>query len=475
MEAPLYETLKHYRQLKNHSFHMPGHKGGTHIPLEEIIGFDVTELDGLDNLHAPVGIIDEAQKRASRLYGTEKSYFLINGSTVGILASILGLTNKGDKILVARNCHKSVYHGLILNELKPVYVYPEMIEAYGISGSVSYEKIEQAIKEHPDIKIAIITSPTYEGITSDIEKIASILHNKNIPLIVDEAHGAHFRFHQQFPQSAIQLGADIVIHSLHKTLPALTQTALLHINNKNIPFERIKEYLGMLQTSSPSYVLMASMDYCLGLLEDTGKTLYEDFYHELISFRKKIYQKLRYIKLIDENIAHTKKCYELDISKLIFYVGDTDHTGHQLEALLRNQYKVQMELSNQNIVLGMTTVSNTKDSLDQLFQAITTIDGQFKEKSQKTDILNIEEWVMPILTPYEAKNRKHITVQLNESIGKIAAEFVIPYPPGIPLIAPGEKITQNIIKIIKQYQLAGHAITGLKDLSLNYMDIVEGV
>ena len=257
----IYNYLEEYSESDFYGMHMPGHKRNQKMMENDLpYEIDITEIDEFDDLHHADGIIREAQERAARLYCADETHFLVNGSTVGILSAIMGVTDKQDQILVARNCHKSVYHAIYLNELKPVYVYPEYDEKTGLNGEVRVDDITLLLDKNPNIKAVMIVSPTYDGVVSDVKKIAEVAHVHKIPLIVDEAHGAHFGFHPYFPKNANENGADIVIHSVHKTLPSLTQTALLHINETSVNREKVRMYLHMLQSSSPSYVLMASID-----------------------------------------------------------------------------------------------------------------------------------------------------------------------------------------------------------------------
>ena len=249
----IYERLEEYGNSDYYGFHMPGHKRNMDIPGHVAASrIDITEIDGFDDLHHAEGALKEAQERAASLYGSESSHFLVNGSTAGILSSIFGLTNKGDKILVARNCHKSVYHAIYMNELRPVYVWPGFDEETQLSTQISPEDVREALDREPQIRAVVVVSPTYDGVVSDVAGIAAAAHEKGVPLIVDEAHGAHFGFHPYFPENSNRKGADIVIHSVHKTLPALTQSALLHMNGSRASRERVEMYLHMLQSSSPS-------------------------------------------------------------------------------------------------------------------------------------------------------------------------------------------------------------------------------
>lgn len=294
--SDLYKNLIEYSNSDYYPFHMPGHKRNIEDGVSPF-SYDITEIDGFDNLHNPQGILKIAMEEAADFYGTDKTYYLVNGSTCGLLSAICGVTSRGDKILVARNCHKAVYNAIYLNELTPVYINPEYIEMYGINGGISPEAVQYGLAENPDIKAVIITSPTYEGVVSDVQRIAEIVHKKGIPLIVDEAHGAHFGLHKCFPQSAVKLGADIVIQSVHKTLPSLTQTALLHIRSDIVNVSEVERFLHIYQSSSPSYVLMSSIDECINKLKSDGLFLFEP-----------------YVKRLEVMLTHEKQLTHLKIA-----------------------------------------------------------------------------------------------------------------------------------------------------------------
>ena len=267
----LYRKLKEYANTGYYPFHMPGHKRNTALIGSELpYELDITEIDGFDDLHHSEGILKELQEYAACVYHAEETHYLVNGSTVGLLSAVMGSTNSGDCILMARNCHKSVYNAVFMNQLHPIYIYPE-------NGAINPGEVKRILEENPNVKSVVITSPTYEGVVSDVERIAGIVHEKGIPLIMDEAHGAHFGFHPYFPKNSNTLGADIVIHSLHKTLPSLTQTALLHMNGELANRTDIREYVHMLQSSSPSYILMAGIDECVRFVGERSSDVFDNY------------------------------------------------------------------------------------------------------------------------------------------------------------------------------------------------------
>ena len=468
----LYEKLEAYEKSDYYGFHMPGHKRNLDITQANLpYGIDITEIEGFDNLHHAEEIIMEAEVRAASMYHAEETHYLINGSTAGILSAVMGCTKKGGKILMARNCHKSVYHAVFLNELRPVYIYPEFDETMELNMAVSPEKIERLLEEHKEVQAVVLTSPTYDGVLSDIERISEIVHQKKIPLIVDEAHGAHFGFHPYFPENANTKGADVVIHSLHKTLPALTQTALIHLNGTRIDRRKIRNYLHIFQTSSPSYVLMASMDECLRTVEEQGDVLFETYVKNLESKRGEL-KKLKHIRLMETE--------EFDRSKLVLSVKDTIlkkenrvFTGKMLYERLLLEYHLQMEMAAGSYVIAMTSIGDTKEGMDRLLSALFEIDEELEKKSEEE-----KRYYLPrqeqVLTSFEVEGMRRMenvkSLSWKESAGFISMEYAYLYPPGIPLIVPGERITKETAAMLVDYQNKGFSVEGIS--VENYIEVL---
>ena len=463
----LYDKLLKYSQTDYYGFHMPGHKRNKalmncSLPYE----LDITEIDGFDDLHHAKEILKEAQERAAQLYHADETCYLINGSTAGILSAVLGCTSKGDRILVARNCHKSVYHAVYMNELEPVYLYPQFYAEIELNGPIDSESVRQALKQYEDIKAVVITSPTYDGVLSDVKAIAKVVHEKGIPLIVDEAHGAHFGLHPYFPDNSNKKGADVVIHSLHKTLPSLTQTALIHMNGELIDKRTIKQYLHMVQTSSPSYVLMAGMDECVRMFLDNGQDCLQTYVDLLEETRKRL-KGLRHLKLVETEMY--------DRSKLVISVKETNMTSRQLHDILLNKYHLQMEMTAGSYVLAMTSVGDTKEGMQRLVDALEEIDAAASD-IKETDMEHFKEnghFSLPrlqgVYSPAKLDRllRKKGDIQTSslpwkECVGYISTEYAYIYPPGIPLIVPGEKITEEAAILLIEYSEMGFSIEGLE-------------
>lgn len=470
----LYDQLRDYAKSDYYPFHMPGHKrrlGGFMNPIET----DITEIEGFDNLHHAEGILKEAQERAAAVYGSENTYFLVNGSTAGILGAVSACTSIGGKILMARNCHKAVYHSVLIRELDAVYIYPQQEKGIGLNCGLSPEKIREMLITAPDIQAVIITSPSYDGVVSDVEKIADICHTYQKPLIVDEAHGAHFGFHPYFPKNSIGKGADIVIHSLHKTLPAFTQTGLIHLNGSLVDQAVLERYLGIYQTSSPSYLLMAGVDQCIRMLEESGDRLFGEFVENLEQFRTKTGE-LQMVGLAGkEELAREKDVADLDLSKLILYIKNGSMSGNELYEELLQHYHLQLEMAAGDYALALTSIGDTREGFDRLYQALEEIDRRLLakdpvqlEKRSYAGMNNLTE--MPVCRAVERRMER---ILLENAIGRIAGEFVYLYPPGIPLIVPGEKISGEFVENVLQYREKGFSLQGMKDYSGKYLEVLE--
>ncbi len=469
----LYQALSAYSESSFYPCHMPGHKRS---PLSgEMADFykiDITEIDGFDNLHQAEGILAEAQERASRLYGTEETFFLVNGSTCGVLSAVMAATRPGDEILMARNCHKSVYHAAILHGLRAHYYYPELIREYDIFDGVCPDEIGRLLDRFPACKAVVVTSPTYEGIISDVKKIADVVHERGKILIVDEAHGAHLGLRGATGKTGDDRGiqgqadaalrdADLVIHSLHKTLPSMTQTALLHVNGSRVDRIRLRRYLSMLQSSSPSYVLMASMDSCVRFLEEQGEARFAAMQTHYENFCKKT-KNLRHLR-VGKMADVSEKTYALtdwDIGKVVISVRGTNMTGKALSDALRKEYQLELEMAAQTYALAMMTLMDEAEGWQRLADALIGIDGRI-EKETAQSAAKSTVYGEAKLTMAEAFHSRREELALQDTPGRISADFVTPYPPGIPLVAPGELINEEIVKEIERQRKTGLCVQGV--------------
>ena len=471
--------------------HMPGAKRNSELigrymdDMPAPYDIDITEIDGFDNMHNADGMIKKAFEKTAVLYGADESLFLVNGSTAGNMAAICGVTDKGDSIIVARNCHISVYNAIILNELDANYVYPQYDDEYGYYKGISLREIKDTVEKNEsmgkDIKAVVITSPTYEGNVSDIKNIAAYLHEHNIPLIVDEAHGAHFKFSCEFPQTAVEQGADIVINSVHKTLPSLTQTAVMHINYGYVNVSKVKRYWNIYQSTSPSYILMGSIDRCMSIIEKDGEYLFENYISKLKILRNKLGQ-LKNIKLIDSD----------DISKIVIGCDN----AKILYDILLNEYGIQLEMSSLKYAIAMTSIFDSAEYYDRFYNALCEIDRRYNANNierynifnntssiKKADIkVNIADFKNEALMSIakalnEGDKNGYDKIMMNDSslYGRISAKMVYVYPPGIPILCPGEIISENVVNIISKAIDNGLEVVGLELDGLEYPYINDNI
>ncbi|MFI3176592.1 MAG: aminotransferase class I/II-fold pyridoxal phosphate-dependent enzyme [Eubacteriales bacterium] len=466
--ADLWEQLELYAQSDKYPFHMPGHKRNEElVARSKCYQLDLTEIEGFDNLHDPQTIFREAMEEAAVLYHAKKSYFLVNGSTCGILTAMSAITQLGDEIIIARNSHKAIYHGAMLRNLGLVYAYPTYLDEYDINGSIEPEQIQELLEAHPKVKTVIITSPTMQGIVSDVKHIASICHQYGVPLIVDEAHGAHFGLTKESLPNSNQLGADLVIQSLHKTLPSLTQTAMLHLNGELVSNHVVEQYLSIYQTSSPSYLLLGSVIRCnelmkyekemrIALLQQYAKTLEEAG------------NNLQWIRIFSQEDARRVGCYGRDIGKIIISVKHAHFTGKQLYDILISDYGLQMEMAAETYVLAIVTGYDTMEGIERLIAALRAIDqsitGVNSEDSKKSMSAYLTSKEMKAtMSIYDAMQLEKQYKAIQHSCGCISAGYVMIYPPGVPVLVPGEMITAECCEWIQLCIQQEMNIQGLTD------------
>ena len=473
--------LYQYGRGEVYPFHMPGHKRQAPTPyLTDPWKEDITEITGFDNLHHAEGILKEAQEYGAKIFRAKRTWFLINGSTAGLLAAVSACTSPGGKLLMARNCHKAVYHAAYLRQLKTEYLYPSREKTLGMNGGICPEDVESALKKDPDIQAVLITSPTYDGILSDVKRIAQAAHSHGIPLIVDEAHGAHLPFHPVFPQSALYLGADLVIQSLHKTLPALTQTAVLHRQSDLVPDERLERFLGIYQTSSPSYVLMASITACLRYLEEDGGQAFDRYVSRLEFCRRKLSQ-MKNLYLPGRELRGQGEIFDLDPSKILISGLGSGMEGPVLHRTLREKYGLEMEMEAPGYVLALTGVMDTEEGFDRLAEALKEIDAGLslnRRGAGKRSTPFFEKYpeelrpgqAMTIARAMEAESEE---MELEDSTGEISGEFAYLYPPGIPVLAPGEEISREFITQAALWKKQGLELQGLSDHRLKRIRTVK--
>ena len=510
-DQELYKKLIAYADSPAYPFHMPGHKRNKRFGLAEPMGMDITEITGFDNLHHPEEIIKKEQEFAAKLYGAKESFFLVNGSTSGILAAVSAAVPRGGRLLLCRNAHKSVYNAAYLRQLELSYLRQDKTKI-GLETAVCVQEVERALAlEKADA--VLITSPTYEGMVADVERIAQLVHEKGLPLIVDEAHGAHFGFHPFFPESALQKGADLVIQSVHKTLPSLTQTAVLHVGKEAEQYVdrmKVRRFLSIYQTSSPSYILMGSISKCLHTLRT------EDF-ERYVERLQRFYEacgSLRHIKLCvlpceqtkdrltPSDMEQTVSVYAQDYSKLVLYTKNREWDGVRLFEILRDRYHLECEMAAKDYVLAMTSVADTDEGFERLLLALKELDtecgreGNYKdgetmsfgkgpvqyatstesdaeEKEQNCSVGDFPETIYRISQILDGEAGETETVAFQKCAGRISAEFIYCYPPGTPLIVPGERIREKDVAYIRTCMERGLNVQGPQDYSMNYLNVVR--
>lgn len=421
--------------------HMPGHKRNVALApyLQKLAAdCDITEIDGFDNLHDARGILREGMARTAAMWGSERAFWLVGGSTAGILAAVWASVPDGAKVICARNCHASVYNALTLRRAEPAFLMPELCERTGVFGPLRPQAVAEALREAPDAKLVILTSPTYEGILSDLPAICALAHARGVPVLVDEAHGAHLGFGHGFPDGALRAGADLVVHSLHKTLPSLTQTAALHVQGDLADARALAAALAVFETSSPSYLLMASIDGCTRLLEARGGELFAAWAERLRRFQARAAE-LRHLRLAPWG-------WPRDPSKLAICTERCDLSGARLAQLLRER-QIEPEMAARYHALAMTGMGDEDAALDALADALTVIDGAARPRESAPV-------PVPVLPPralpmWEAAARPRESVRLEEAAGRVCAERIWAYPPGIPLALPGEVLTGPLLALLR--------------------------
>ncbi len=480
----LYDALRRYAASDTYPFHMPGHKrrlGGMCDPF----AIDITEVDGFDDLHHAEGILLQAQERAAGFYGAHETFYLVNGSTAGILAAVsaAAAANGGKRrILMARNSHRSAYHAVYLNRLEPVYLYPEEpgeaeADRYafrmGVNGRIDPEQVSLMLDRYPDVCAVFVTSPTYDGVVSPVRELAHVSHAHGVPLIVDSAHGAHFGLHPLLPRGAVREGADLVVHSLHKTLPSLTQTALLHVGGDLADPDLVRRFLDIYQTSSPSYVFMAGMDRCIRFMEKEGKAIYEELFNRLNALYKAA-ESLPGIRLIRTD----------DPTRILISAGGR-LSGREICAILRTDFHIEPEMQAPGYVLCLVGAGDDAAGFERLERALAHIsmaacrraeacqDGVQRGDTQEPEEVFCVPDPETVCSIQEAWDGDFKEVPLEESKGEISAEFVSLYPPGTPILTPGERISDQILAHLCRCRDVGFSLVGMADHSMKRIRVLS--
>lgn len=462
-KAPLYEAVIKYIKRGMTPFHMPGHTQGKGAPrtLKRLFGdrffdFDLTEVSGLDYLHYAHGVIKEAEELASKLYNTKSTIFLINGTTAGIHAMILATIKRGEKIIIGRNSHRSVIGGILLAGGIPVFVQPEFNEEFGIITNLTPQSIEKTIKANRDAKAVLVTTPNYYGMQGRVKDIVNLAHENGLYALIDEAHGAHFPFNKKFPKSAILYGADFVTQSAHKTLPTLTQTSFLHVVTGKGNLDLVEQILTIIESSSPSYIFMTAMDIVRKEMAINGQKLWDDAI-EIAEYARKEISKIPGFKVTTSKIVNGNDIFAFDPIKLTINVQELGYSGFEFESYL-NKNGIEIELADLQNVLLFITLGTKKKDVNKLISVLKKV-NKLKERStiKMPRFPEASEFVM---IPNEAFNKKYETVKLKDAIDRISWGIVAPYPPGIPVLVPGMRITKEQIEFVEEVFSRGGLVQG---------------
>ncbi|HPZ10143.1 MAG TPA: aminotransferase class I/II-fold pyridoxal phosphate-dependent enzyme [Candidatus Eremiobacteraeota bacterium] len=489
--TPYFDALLDYVQKGTISFHCPGHKAGKgmHEKFKKYVGlqglaFDLTEVLGLDDLHQPRSVLKEAQELASEAYGAEKTFFLINGSTSGNQAMIFGICNPGEEVIIPRNAHKSTISAFIISGAIPVFMEPVYDDFYFIDHNVTLETVEKALNKYQNAKALLIVSPTYYGSTADLESIISLVHDRGKIALVDEAWGPHLKFHPELPKTALECGADVVVNSTHKLIGGMSQGAMLHLRGNRVDYSRIASAVRFFTSTSPSCLIVASLDVARMQMATEGEKLLSETIHMAEYARERI-NNIETLHCFGKELVGKPGVFGFDPTKLTVDVADTGYSGYEMNQILRYEYGVQIELQQLFHVLALITIGNTREDVVKLVDSIEDIVVNRKRiKSPEESLLKMVEkrlgkefempdWPPRKMSPREAFISDSEMVLTDSSIGRVSSDMITPYPPGIPAICPGEVITEQIVDYLRIEDNWGAHIQGLTDPTLARMRVVK--
>lgn len=478
--TPLFSGLLEHAKKNPVQFHIPGHKKGNGMAPEfrEFIGdnalsIDLINIGPLDDLHQPKGIIKEAQDLAAEAFGADHTFFSVQGTSGAIMAMIMAVCGPGDKIIVPRNVHKSIMSAVVFSGAIPIFIHPEIDKELGISHGITTDSVKRALEQYPDAKALLVINPTYFGVSADLKSIVDIAHSYNVPVLVDEAHGVHIHFHDELPLSAMQAGADMAATSVHKLGGSMTQSSILNLKGNLVSYKRVQAILSMLTTTSTSYLLLASLDVARKELATKGRELVDRAIQLANSIRKQI-NEIEHIKCIGEEILETEAAHDYDPTKLIISVKDLGMSGYDVEKWLREHYSIEVEMSDLYNILCIITHGDSEREADILVSALKQL-----AEERHTLAERIETKVLlpdiPILavSPRDAFYSETELVPFDQSEGRIIAEFIMVYPPGIPIFIPGEIITSDNLLYIKKNMEAGLPVQGPEDYDFRMLRVIK--
>ena len=480
LETPLFDTLLKHQNRHPVQFHIPGHKKGQGMDpaFREFVGDNVLSIDliniaPLDDLHSPKGVIAQAQKLAAEAFGADYTFFSVQGTSGAIMTMILTVVGPGDKIIVPRNVHKSIMSAIVFAGAIPIFIHPEVDTDLGISHGISPDSVEKALRDYPDAKAVLVINPTYFGFVADLQKIVQIVHNYNIPVIVDEAHGVHIKFHDNLPLSAMQAGADMAATSVHKLGGSMTGSSILNVKEGLVSTKRVQSILSMLTTTSTSYPLLASLDTARRQLAINGYDLIDEAIRLAKNTRKRI-NTIPHLSCVGREKLGSPATFDMDPTKLLISVKDLGITGHVAEEWLRQNANLEVELSDLYNILCIVTIADTKKEMNLLVNALTRLSNHFESEAAITEVkVTIPEIPALAMTPRDAFYAATESIPLAESEGYICAEFIMVYPPGIPIFIPGEIITKENIEYIQINIEAGLPVQGPEDDTLKNIRVIK--
>ena len=480
LETPLFDALLKHRNRHPVQFHIPGHKKGQGMDpaFREFVGDNVLSIDliniaPLDDLHSPKSVIAQAQKLAAEAFGADHTFFSVQGTSGAIMTMVLTVVGPGDKIIVPRNVHKSIMSAIVFAGAIPIFIHPEVDKDLGISHGISPESVEKALCDYSDAKAVLVINPTYFGFVADLQKIVQIVHNYNIPVIVDEAHGVHIKFHDDLPLSAMQAGADMAATSVHKLGGSMTGSSVLNVKEGLISAKRVQSVLSMLTTTSTSYPLLASLDTARRQLAINGHDLLQEALRLAKDTRKRI-NAIPHLSCVGREKLGSSATFDMDPTKLLISVKDLGITGHEAEEWLRQNANLEVELSDLYNILCIVTIADTKKEMNLLVNALTRLSNFFDSEAAVTEVkVTIPEIPALAMTPRDAFYAATESIPLAESEGYICAEFIMVYPPGIPIFIPGEIITKENIEYIQMNIKAGLPVQGPEDDTLKNIRVIK--
>ncbi|HWO96058.1 MAG TPA: aminotransferase class I/II-fold pyridoxal phosphate-dependent enzyme [Bacillus sp. (in: firmicutes)] len=480
-ETPLFTGLVEHAKKNPTQFHIPGHKKGSGMDPEfrtfigeNALSIDLINIGPLDDLHQPKGMIKQAQDLAAEAFGADHTFFSVQGTSGVIMTMVMSVCGPGDKILVPRNVHKSVMSAIVFSGATPIFIHPEIDPVLGISHGITPESVEKALEQHPDTKAVLVINPTYFGIVGDLQKIVEIAHSHDIPVLVDEAHGVHIHFHEDLPLSAMQAGADMAATSVHKLGGSMTQSSVLNVREGLVSPKRVQTILSMLTTTSTSYLLLASLDTARKRLATEGKALIEKTIHLAEQTRTQI-NEIENLRCVGREILGTNATYDMDPTKLIVSVSHLGITGYDVEKWLREKFNIEVEMSDLYNILCIVTPGDTEEDLQKLVHALQELSNECKHQADAIENSAVLLPDIPVLalTPRDAFYAETEVVPFEESAGRIIAEFVMVYPPGIPIFIPGEIITEDNLTYIKTNLEAGLPVQGAEDYELKTLRVIK--